>query len=204
MNHSSSGATVGLTANPELRAFIELLHEHNLESVVELPVIAVVGDTSSGKSSLLSALSGFEFPSHSDICTRCPTRLHLERRARPSYGVSIEWKQTKKGQQFSKDCSTLEELNDLMIQAQNLVRKSSTTAISSDVVHVKICEPDVVDLSSWLSSSYSSSSLTYYTGEMYCSSVQFVGGVHNISSSLCSSLAVGLRTQVTSPRLRHR
>ncbi|KAJ3135968.1 hypothetical protein HK100_002156 [Physocladia obscura] len=36
-----------------------------------------MGDTSSGKSSLLSAISGIDFPSNSELTTRCPTRLVL-------------------------------------------------------------------------------------------------------------------------------
>jgi len=39
-----------------------------------------MGDTSSGKSSLLSQLSGkIEFPSNDRLTTRCPTRLRMER-----------------------------------------------------------------------------------------------------------------------------
>jgi GTPase SAR1 family protein len=36
-----------------------------------------MGDTSSGKSSVLSALSGIEFPSSDQLTTRCPTQLVL-------------------------------------------------------------------------------------------------------------------------------
>ncbi|KAH7468592.1 Interferon-induced GTP-binding protein Mx1 [Phytophthora ramorum] len=38
-----------------------------------------MGDTSSGKSSLLSALSGVSFPSSDQLTTRCPTQLVLSR-----------------------------------------------------------------------------------------------------------------------------
>ena len=45
------------------RRLMDKLREENLEQYVELPQIAVMGDTSSGKSSLLSAIAGFEiFP----------------------------------------------------------------------------------------------------------------------------------------------
>ncbi|DAZ94093.1 TPA: hypothetical protein N0F65_007927 [Lagenidium giganteum] len=46
---------------------------------IQLPRIAVVGDTSTCKSSLLSALSSIPFPSVQEITTRCPTRLVLSR-----------------------------------------------------------------------------------------------------------------------------
>jgi hypothetical protein len=38
-----------------------------------------MGDTSSGKSSLLSAIAGNNiFPSNNELTTRCPTRLRME------------------------------------------------------------------------------------------------------------------------------
>ena len=48
------------------------------DSTVELPVVAVVGSQSSGKSSVLEALVGRDFlPRGSDICTRRPLLLQL-------------------------------------------------------------------------------------------------------------------------------
>ena len=72
----------------------------NLSKYVPLPMIAVMGDTSSGKSSLLSSLSGIELPSASTLTTKCPVLLHLKRigsanpetSRRRSATVSIQWK----------------------------------------------------------------------------------------------------------------
>ncbi|GAB9477659.1 hypothetical protein Gpo141_00014776, partial [Globisporangium polare] len=61
----------------EERALVDRLREIGLDQYVELPQIAVMGDTSSGKSSLLSALSGVSFPSSDQLTTRCPTQLIL-------------------------------------------------------------------------------------------------------------------------------
>ena len=46
---------------------------------VALPQIVVTGDTSCGKSSVLSGISGFELPSSDKLCTRCPIQLRLSR-----------------------------------------------------------------------------------------------------------------------------
>ena len=47
-----------------LRKLMKYMENHNIQDYgVELPQIAVMGDTSSGKSSLLSAISGVIFPS---------------------------------------------------------------------------------------------------------------------------------------------
>ena len=73
----------------------------NLSKYVPLPMIAVMGDTSSGKSSLLSSVSGIELPSASTLATdKCPVLLHLktvgianpETSRRRSAIVSIQWK----------------------------------------------------------------------------------------------------------------
>jgi hypothetical protein len=42
---------------------------------IQLPQIAVVGDQSSGKSSVLEAISGLPFPRGTGLVTRCPTQI---------------------------------------------------------------------------------------------------------------------------------
>ncbi len=59
------------------RQIIDELCSLGLDKFVSLPQIVAMGDTSSGKSSVLSALSGITFPSAEKLCTRCPTTLML-------------------------------------------------------------------------------------------------------------------------------
>lgn len=47
------------------------------ENAIQLPTIVVVGDQSSGKSSVLEALSGVALPRGREITTRCPLVLRL-------------------------------------------------------------------------------------------------------------------------------
>jgi interferon-induced GTP-binding protein Mx1 len=61
----------------KFRNIIDGLRAVGVDKHVELPQIAVMGDTSSGKSSVLSAISGIAFPSNSKLTTRCPTQLIL-------------------------------------------------------------------------------------------------------------------------------
>lgn len=49
----------------------------HIEQEVSLPSMAVVGDQSSGKSSVLEALAGVALPRGSGIVTRCPLELKL-------------------------------------------------------------------------------------------------------------------------------
>ncbi|TFY77283.1 hypothetical protein EWM64_g6731 [Hericium alpestre] len=44
---------------------------------VDLPVIAVIGSQSAGKSSLIESISGVSLPRASGTCTRCPTECQL-------------------------------------------------------------------------------------------------------------------------------
>ena len=49
----------------------------------------MVGDQSSGKSSLLEGLTGIKFPTHSGLCTRFATRIILRRSNERYVRVSI-------------------------------------------------------------------------------------------------------------------
>jgi interferon-induced GTP-binding protein Mx len=57
----------------------EDLTELSLDKHLSVPQIAVMGDQSSGKSSVLEALSGVPFPRGSGLVTRCPTRLIMRK-----------------------------------------------------------------------------------------------------------------------------
>ncbi|TNN31139.1 Interferon-induced GTP-binding protein Mx [Liparis tanakae] len=59
---------------------IDSLRSLGVEKDLALPAIAVIGDQSSGKSSVLEALSGVALPRGSGIVTRCPLELKMKRR----------------------------------------------------------------------------------------------------------------------------
>ncbi|KAI1815507.1 interferon-induced GTP-binding protein Mx2 [Poronia punctata] len=56
---------------------------------VALPQIVVVGDQSSGKSSVLENLTGFAFPRAAELCTRYATQITCRREKEKSISVSI-------------------------------------------------------------------------------------------------------------------
>ncbi|KAJ8371424.1 hypothetical protein AAFF_G00310570 [Aldrovandia affinis] len=65
-----------------VRPYIDLidsLRTIGIERHLALPAIAVIGDQSSGKSSVLEALSGVALPRGSGIVTRCPLELRLKK-----------------------------------------------------------------------------------------------------------------------------
>lgn len=63
-----------------IRPYIDLidtLRSFGIQKDLALPTIVVIGDQSSGKSSVLEALSGIALPRGSGIVTRCPLELRL-------------------------------------------------------------------------------------------------------------------------------
>ena len=66
----------------DVRPMLDLVDEMRrlgVEKEVPLPQIAVMGDQSCGKSSVLEALSGVPFPRGTGLVTRCPCQLTMKR-----------------------------------------------------------------------------------------------------------------------------
>ncbi|KAI1386313.1 P-loop containing nucleoside triphosphate hydrolase protein [Hypoxylon trugodes] len=79
--HSNSGNLSILTKVDKLRELIG--------TKVALPQLVVVGDQSSGKSSVLEGLTGFAFPRDAELCTRYATQITCRRENEESIDVSI-------------------------------------------------------------------------------------------------------------------
>lgn len=56
---------------------------------IALPQLVVVGDQSSGKSSVLEGLTGLPFPRDSGLCTRFATQITFRRATKESLTVSV-------------------------------------------------------------------------------------------------------------------
>ncbi|UNI20621.1 hypothetical protein JDV02_006691 [Purpureocillium takamizusanense] len=75
--------------NRAMLAKIDKLRELNVGSMIPLPQLVVVGDQSSGKSSVLESLTGFSFPRATGLCTRYATQITCCRDALKSVAISI-------------------------------------------------------------------------------------------------------------------
>lgn len=53
------------------------LQELGIDETINLPRIVVIGDQSTGKSSLIEAISQIKVPTASNLCTRCPIAINL-------------------------------------------------------------------------------------------------------------------------------
>ncbi|KAL9310169.1 Dynamin-related protein 4C [Arabidopsis thaliana] len=58
---------------------------------IHLPTIVVVGDQSSGKSSVLESLAGISLPRGQGICTRVPLVMRLQRSSSPEPEIWLEY-----------------------------------------------------------------------------------------------------------------
>ncbi|KAL4948261.1 P-loop containing nucleoside triphosphate hydrolase protein [Aspergillus filifer] len=70
-------------------SIIDKLRELGVSESVSLPQLVVVGDQSSGKSSLLEGLTGLSFPVASDLCTRFATQIVMRRAPAHEAGAKI-------------------------------------------------------------------------------------------------------------------
>jgi interferon-induced GTP-binding protein Mx1 len=77
-----AGSSLSEGIEKDVRPWLQLAEELRslgLDQQLAVPQIAVMGDQSSGKSSVLEALSGIPFPRGSGLVTRCPIRLVMRR-----------------------------------------------------------------------------------------------------------------------------
>ena len=84
----ASKSSQGL-ADPVLLEKIDKIFACGVGQYVDLPQLVVVGDQSSGKSSVLAGLSGLPFPRDSTLCTRFATQIIFRRSDQTSVAVSI-------------------------------------------------------------------------------------------------------------------
>ncbi|KAJ5766695.1 uncharacterized protein N7511_004311 [Penicillium nucicola] len=73
----------------QLLGVIDQLRELGISENVSLPQLVVVGDQSSGKSSVLEGLTGLSFPVASDLCTRFATQIVMQRVLAGNAGARI-------------------------------------------------------------------------------------------------------------------
>nr|CAJ76073.2 Mx protein [Dicentrarchus labrax] len=119
---------------------IDSLRSLGVEKDLALPAIAVIGDQSSGKSSVLEALSGVALPRGSGIVTRCPLELKMKRK-----NEGEEWygKITYIG--FEENIKDPADVEKKIREAQNKIAGPGS-GISEDLISLEIASPDVPDL----------------------------------------------------------
>jgi len=138
---------------------IDLLRCQGISHYVSLPQLIVCGDQSSGKSSVLEAISGIPFPTRDNMCTRFATEVILRRAATAGVSVAIVPSEESRTdaerqslQNFHEPLTTIEDLPALIEKAKIAMGLTEMTkAFAKDVLRVEISGPDrphltIVDL----------------------------------------------------------
>uniref|UniRef100_A0A8C1S7H1 Uncharacterized protein n=1 Tax=Cyprinus carpio TaxID=7962 RepID=A0A8C1S7H1_CYPCA len=146
---SSKGKSSGLNQHYEekVRPCIDLvdsLRSLGVEKDLNLPAIAVIGDQSSGKSSVLEALSGVALPRGTGIVTRCPLELKLKKITKDNNwcGVLSYKKLKEEKKKILKDPA---EIENAVLHAQTVLAGKGE-GISHDMITLEIQSSDVPDL----------------------------------------------------------
>ncbi|KAI0078419.1 hypothetical protein K474DRAFT_1744981 [Panus rudis PR-1116 ss-1] len=178
LHGSEEQAAVGIAGSDyaartrKLITLITDLRALGAQADFDLPRIAVIGNQSAGKSSLVEAISGITVPRASGTCTRCPMECRLTHTDHPwRCQVLLRWEHDAKGQKvktredkFGDVLTDKSELEERLRRAQTAILNPSTPAIrfltgtipedpprelqfSSNVVCIDISGPDVTDLS---------------------------------------------------------
>ncbi|CAM4734634.1 unnamed protein product [Leuciscus chuanchicus] len=127
----------------QVRPYIEMIdfmRRIGIERELALPAIAVVGDQSSGKSSVLEALSGVALPRGSGIVTRCPLELKLRK-----LSIGSEWTATISYNDVRETFHDPAQVESFVRKAQNMLAGDGV-GICDDLISLEITSPDVCDL----------------------------------------------------------
>nr|XP_037840770.1 interferon-induced GTP-binding protein Mx2 isoform X2 [Chlorocebus sabaeus] len=126
----------------KVRPYIDLidsLRALGVEQDLALPAIAVIGDQSSGKSSVLEALSGVALPRGSGIVTRCPLVLKLKKQPYKAWAGRISYQNTE------IELQDPGQVEKEIHKAQN-VMAGNGLGISHELISLEITSPEVPDL----------------------------------------------------------
>ncbi|KAM0430444.1 hypothetical protein ACHAPT_005791 [Fusarium lateritium] len=160
MTKLTSDGLSGLCSKEKLQLLdtVDSLRSHGISHYISLPQIIVCGDQSSGKSSVLEAISGVSFPVRSNVCTRFPTELVLRKTAHTGVNVRIVPHQSrpeserKTLESFQVTLDAFDELPDLIERAKAAMGITTLgKAFSNDLLRIEISGPDrphltIVDL----------------------------------------------------------
>lgn len=141
---------------------IDDLRAKGLSAYLDLPQLVVCGEQSSGKSSVLEAISGVPFPRKDTTCTRHATEVILRRSPTDKISVSITPNEARNATEkeslteFHHEIDNFSQLEKAFEDARKIMLGPSKS-FSKDVLRVEICGPKqpaltIVDLPGFIQS----------------------------------------------------
>jgi GTP-binding protein EngB required for normal cell division len=154
--NGTNRASTDLQSNDtrNLLDIVDNLRSQGISKYIDLPEIIVCGEQSSGKSSVLEAISGVTFPSKDNLCTRFATELILRRG--PASPIKIRIVPGSNEQRSEEEKTKLTEFKrELSVSAEGLqldeVIESAKAAMgiddnnkvfSSDILRLELSGPE--------------------------------------------------------------
>ncbi|KAL1247541.1 hypothetical protein QQF64_022917 [Cirrhinus molitorella] len=142
-----------------IRPYIDLvdtLRSVGIQKDLALPTIAVIGDQSSGKSSVLEALSGIALPRGTGIVTRCPLELRLKKVPGVKWKAVLTYNKKTGPVRASRLAQSTHDEEKIEFEEPSLVEKNVAAAqnelagrgvgISDELITLEIMSPDMCDL----------------------------------------------------------
>lgn len=138
----------------EILDLITKLQQLGIQDHYDMPQIIVCGSQSSGKSSVLAAITGIPFPKARETCTKFVTQVTLQRRDQPGDTVNVTIKPEPSSNESRKarlrgfheyadgsDCLT--KLSDILKKAKDLIFQDADKdrLVTKDIVQVTISGP---------------------------------------------------------------
>ena len=133
----------------DLLNIIDSLRSRGISRYIDLPQLIVCGDQSSGKSSVLEAVSGIRFPTKDNLCTRFATELILRRGPDTNASVAIvpsaDRTDSEKAKllKFQHEIVELDQFEELVNDAKEAMGlDGNTKAFSNDILRVEVSGPN--------------------------------------------------------------
>jgi GTPase SAR1 family protein/Tfp pilus assembly major pilin PilA len=131
---------------------VDEIRRHGVNRYISLPQLIVCGDQSSGKSSVLEAISGVQFPVNDGLCTRFTTEVVLRRASDQLASVKVipakdaTREHREKLMQFEKRSIGHGEIPALISEAKAIMGLQGNSTLSRDVLQLEVSGPKLPHL----------------------------------------------------------
>ena len=144
-------SSVASAMDDNVRPLLDVVHklrDVGIDKEIDLPQIAVMGDQSSGKSSVLEALSDIPFPRGSGLVTKCATELRMKSTPAGTAWkatIKLSWNQPQPAE--AGEASSPDELGEkIKALTEALLRRRGASFEAEHSILIELSSPNHPDL----------------------------------------------------------
>ncbi|KAI6107743.1 P-loop containing nucleoside triphosphate hydrolase protein [Pisolithus croceorrhizus] len=120
---------------------INRLRNTGVQRDIDLPMIAVIGNQSAGKSSLIESISGITLPRSQGTCTRCPTECKLTQANTPwTCIVKLHFITDERGSPIKATVLTFGDAITNKVQVEDRIRQAQRAILNPNIDYKKFLE----------------------------------------------------------------